>query len=216
MQQSVKERLIIFIKEKGLSQGKFEKVVGLANGYVNNIRKSITEEKLQQIARYFPDLNKAWLLTGEGEMLTSQSPPDEPQRSFTQGRPYYDVDFLGGFDAIFNDQTTRPLFNIDFPPLNKPGVIWCNITGHSMEPRISHGDVIAIREVPDWRDYLPLGEVYAIVTANSLRTVKIVRRGSDPDHLRLVPINTADFDEQEIPRAQILRIFSVLAVIKRL
>ena len=77
METTVKERLIRFIKYKGLSQKKFEEAVGLANGYVNNIRRSVTNDKLQKIALQFPDLNKVWLLTGEGEMLTT-SPASIP------------------------------------------------------------------------------------------------------------------------------------------
>ena len=73
METTVKERLVKFLKYKGLSQKKFEETVGLANGYVNNIRRSVTSEKLQQIVRCFPDLNKAWLLTGEGEMIRQEN-----------------------------------------------------------------------------------------------------------------------------------------------
>lgn len=54
-----------------MSQKKFEIACGLANGYVNNIRKSITIEKLQKITQQFPELNKTWLLTGEGMMINS-------------------------------------------------------------------------------------------------------------------------------------------------
>lgn len=66
---TVKQRLNAFIKSKKLSQRKFEKAVGLSNGYVNNISKNIGAEKLQNIISIFPDLNTTWLLTGEGEML---------------------------------------------------------------------------------------------------------------------------------------------------
>jgi len=69
--QTIKERLIAYIRYLGIGQGKFEANCGLANGYVNNIRKSITPEKLQQIALCNPDLNTGWLMTGEGEMLRS-------------------------------------------------------------------------------------------------------------------------------------------------
>lgn len=71
--QTIKERLISFIAYLGIGQGKFEKECGLANGYVNNIRKSITPEKLQIIALQYPDLNTGWLMTGEGEMLKSSA-----------------------------------------------------------------------------------------------------------------------------------------------
>lgn len=67
--ETIKERLILFIRHLNIGQGKFESRCGLANGYVNNIRRSITPEKLQQIARQYPELNSGWLMTGEGEML---------------------------------------------------------------------------------------------------------------------------------------------------
>lgn len=67
--ETIKERLIFFIKHLNIGQGKFEAQCGLANGYVNNIRRSVTPDKLQQIARQYPELNTGWLMTGEGEML---------------------------------------------------------------------------------------------------------------------------------------------------
>lgn len=78
---TVKERLIIFIKSLDIGQGAFEKAVGLSNGYVNNIRKSIQPDKLQKIALKFPELNTGWLMTGEGEMLKS------PKNPFSQMTP---------------------------------------------------------------------------------------------------------------------------------
>lgn len=70
---SVKQRLIEFIKQKGLSQSRFEKAVGLSNGYVNNISKGIGADKLQRITEKFPCLNAGWLLTGKGEMLKANT-----------------------------------------------------------------------------------------------------------------------------------------------
>ena len=68
MESAEKERLKEFLKFKGIGQTKFEAAAGLPRGYVNNIRRSITPEKLLTICLYFPDLNQVWLKTGEGEM----------------------------------------------------------------------------------------------------------------------------------------------------
>lgn len=218
MEETVKDRLTRFRQYKKLGQGKFEKLSGLSNGYLTQLRKAPGSEKLQRILCAFPDLNRTWLLTGEGEMLVQKKEESlpVPKTSYTTGRPYYNVDFIGGFDLIINDQTIIPEYNIDFSPYNQDGVFWCNITGHSMEPKVSHGDIIAIKEVSDWQSYLTMGEIYAIVTTNELRTVKIVRKGASDDVFRLIPINTADFDEQEISKSMILRVFEVLGCMKRI
>lgn len=81
MEQTVKERLITFLKAKRLGQTKFEKLCGLSNGYINNLRHCPSAAKLAQILEAFPDLNRAWLLTGEGEMLTTTPAAPEKQPS---------------------------------------------------------------------------------------------------------------------------------------
>ena len=69
MQQSVKERLIEFLKHEKISQRAFEISVGLSNGYVNNIRVSIQPNTIQKIVLKYPHINEGWLLTGNGPML---------------------------------------------------------------------------------------------------------------------------------------------------
>ena len=69
MKETVKQRLIFFYESKGMSKREFEKAVGLSNGYIDKLRISPSPEKLEMIYLTFPDLNRVWLLTGEGEML---------------------------------------------------------------------------------------------------------------------------------------------------
>jgi transcriptional regulator with XRE-family HTH domain len=73
METTVKQRLIKFLHSENLSQRRFEIIIGLSNGYVNNINKSIQPDKIQSIALNFPNLNTGWLLTGEGSMLKSET-----------------------------------------------------------------------------------------------------------------------------------------------
>ena len=69
METPVKQRLVQFIKYMNLTQKEFEERCDMSNGYVSNIRKSIGTDKLQNIVQQFPELNRDWLLYGEGEML---------------------------------------------------------------------------------------------------------------------------------------------------
>lgn len=69
MEKTVKQRLMEFIIYSGLSQGRFERECGMSNGYINNLKKTLGAEKLQNVIRRFPELNTEWLLYGEGEML---------------------------------------------------------------------------------------------------------------------------------------------------
>lgn len=158
--------------------------------------------------------NKAIYPKKQGENSITEVIRSEPSVSYTlsKGAPYYDVDFLGGFDLTFNDQTVTPEYNIDFKPFNKPGVTWVNITGHSMEPKINHGDIIALKECR--LEDVQYGEIYAVVL-DTIRTVKILRKSKNPDRMRYVPINEENYDEQEYDNSRILRIFEVLGNISR-
>lgn len=71
---TVKQRLVHFIKMMHLTQKAFEDRCGMSNGYVANIRKSIGNDKLLNIVQQFPQLNREWLLYGEGEMLKASTP----------------------------------------------------------------------------------------------------------------------------------------------
>jgi hypothetical protein len=66
---TVKERISVYIKYKGMNNAQFEKACGLSNGYVANMRKGIGTDKLNNVLTAFPDLNRDWLLYGEGEMI---------------------------------------------------------------------------------------------------------------------------------------------------
>ena len=73
--ETVKDRLIKFIYSMNLTKSGFEKTVGLSNGYLNQLRSSPSNEKIEQISNSFPQLNRYWLLTGVGPMLLDVAPP---------------------------------------------------------------------------------------------------------------------------------------------
>ena len=73
MEKTVKQRLIEYLKYKGIGRNKFEMLAGISTGYITNIKKAPGASHLVKILSAAPDLNKDWLLTGEGEMLTNKT-----------------------------------------------------------------------------------------------------------------------------------------------
>lgn len=132
-----------------------------------------------------------------------------------KGVPYYDIDFMGGFDMIFNDQQVQPSFYIDFLPFNDCDC-WINVTGKSMGPLIAHGDIVGLKKVDNWKRFLLEGEIYAIITDNGFRTIKMIGAGHDKDHYTLIPYNKSEeYKPQTIPKDVITHIFRVKGNIKK-
>lgn len=207
------DRIKLYIDTKGISIAAFEKSVGMSNASFSKSLKNngaIGTDKLENILSIYSDISPGWLLTGQGDMLK-----EEPSLSVSmnpqEGTPYYDVDFLGGFDLQENSQAMVPALNI-VANICPRAEMWCNITGHSMEPTISHGDIIALHKcsVED----IQYGEVYAVVL-DTFRTVKILRKSSTPGMLKFVPVNKEEFDEQEFSISRILQVYEVVGSIRR-
>ena len=66
---SIKERIEIFIEKQGIRRSAFEKACGFSNGYTRNLKENPSATKIEDILKAYPDLNRVWLLSGEGEML---------------------------------------------------------------------------------------------------------------------------------------------------
>ena len=197
-------------RKKVVDKKDFANKLGISASMVTEIskgRSNVGTLSIQNIVLQF-GVNAEWLLTGQGDMLDAA-----PSLSLNPsiGTPYYDVDFLGGFSEIFNNQTTVPTCNILVPGFEKAS-LWCNVTGHSMEPKINHGDIIALHECTI--NDIQYGEIYAVVL-DTIRTIKILRRGSEPGKLLYVPINKPDYQEQEFDISRIVKIFEVVGAISK-
>ena len=217
----IKQNILLYLAEKGVSAYEFYKESGVTRGILQQ-NNGISEDNIARFLAYAKDVNVEWLITGRGEMFStlqekqqekSEERDNLPQVSYNPaiGKPYYDVDFLGGFDEVVNSQVTTPNSNIVIQGFDRADV-WCNVTGHSMEPKINHGDIIALRRCT--LDDVQYGEIYAVVLDN-IRTIKILRRSPNPDTLRFVPINITEYDEQEYPKRRITHIYEVIGSISK-
>lgn len=209
-----------------LNQTEFSELIGVSLRSVQAYEKGKTKPSADTLMKLLTlhkenMQNSSYLKTTQNfeenkhnNLVEIDSEPNSPSLSTTQGVPYYDVDFIGGFDSVINDGTVHPSFFINFQPFNDADY-WVNVTGKSMSPFISHGDIIALKKVESWSDFLLMGEIYAIVTPE-FRTVKILAIGENEDSYTLVPYSKDPvFSKQQIPKRLISHVFKVKGSIKK-
>ena len=129
--------------------------------------------------------------------------------------PYYDVDFAGGWSSEELFSQHKPSFFITIPDF-KRAELACNLIGNSISQRIKSGSIIGLRKVNDWQTYFPTNEVYAVVTRNNLRTVKLVRRAKEKGFIELVPAplpeyNDPPYQTETVPQDYIIEFYQVVA-----
>lgn len=221
MEQTVKERLILFVRTKNISQKKFETLAGLSNGYLNNLKNSPTVDKLQSILKAFPELNRRWLLTGEGEMLNYDD--DDGQRGAERGSPCFDLATIQGGSAQGTGmeqlmaKDAIGMMSVPGMPVGE-GIPYIKVRGSSMVNRrdpahsIPEGAWIGIR--PSKSSAIRWGEVYAIMTTDG-PVVKKVMPSEHEGYITCVSFNEEDgYLPYELPTAEIIQpLYHVVAVI---
>ncbi len=164
---TVKGRLLTYLKEKRIPQTEFCKRLGVAPTYIGVIRKSIPAEKINRIATLYPDLNRDWLLYGEGDMCIQETP--DPRKLLQDAGflvPLLPVTaFAGNITAWsqsinLNDceKVISPVQGVDFA---------IRISGDSMEPDFHDGAIILIKKIDD-KAFIPWGHPMIVDSANGV------------------------------------------------
>lgn len=252
---------------------------------LNGKTKNISPKMANNIVSAFPEINKDWLLTGNGEMLIeeeeepylraernkyglslqriqeltnlplktlkaydngSKEMPDDILEAFENlferieneynereedntsipvlitddmvsnvKVPFYEVDFAGGFTSPEMFSEVKPSFVISSPSFSGADFA-CVLTGNSMSRRIKNGSVIGLKKINEWWEYFPTNEIYAIVTKNGLRTVKIVKRSSKSGYIDLIPdplpeYNNPPYETETIRMEYVIGFYQVVA-----
>ncbi len=217
-EDDVKSRLSSYLEHKGISKAEFGRAIGVSAAYITSMRKSIQPDKLKIIAKVYPDLNRDWLLYGDGEMLKpdsvrasntiSYSPRDRDFRMI----PLINIDSVGGIHSL-NTTDISEQYVIKMMPFTeaREGDVAILQSGNSMYPTIPAGSALLIREVTDWREYFGYGSIYVLLLRDGRRITKEVRR-YDPDpknYVWCVSYNP-DVADEELPRSMICGVWKVI------
>ena len=181
----------------------------------------LTESFLRRFGDAFSDtISTEWLLTGEGEMLTTDNaPPEEESSEHSQlipappgkGIPLIPLPAMAGF---LKGATSINPNEIEwyFVPAFKDCTFLIRVKGDSMAPRYLSGDIVACREVHDTATFFQWGKPYVLDTDQGV-VLKRVRRSELPKHVLCVSDNP-EYDPFDVPTAGIYHLAIVRGLIR--
>lgn len=187
METNERQRLRSFIEYINLSNREFEINCSISNGYVSkdgNIRNDIRE----RILAAYPELNRTWLLTGDGNMLNDSN---DTYINKVDDEIYYVP--LVPLSAMAGKLTGFSLEGITKAECEKivspiPGADFAMpVWGDSMAPVYPNGSRVLVQKTnPDC--FIEWGKVYVLNTCNGI-VVKQVRKSSRDGYVTCYSFN---------------------------
>lgn len=203
----VKERLLQFLHSKGISQYEFTRNLGVSNSYIATMRRSIPATKIQRIREIYPELNRDWLLYGEGEMLTTPSGRSAAEYEV----PLLPVAAFAGNLQLWSEgvrdidctRVVSPVKDADFA---------IPICGDSMEPDFQDGATILIKRINE-QAFIPWGNAMVIDTENGVLLKDLYPDETNRDCL-IAKSRNLRYPPIKIPKNSVFGIYRVLCALK--
>ena len=198
------------------------KELGIRPQYLSDLRsgksKNPNSDFVLKLIEAF-NLNSNWLLTGEGEMFITDIAEPAPLQIIPQegeeiaGIPFYDIDVMAHIAESLDLKEETPAGVLSIPGF-KDCIACFPVYGSSMEPKISNGDVIAVRQAVTC-DQILWGEIYLVIT-NAWRVVKTVHPGKTEEYIILRSINPAYAGDTNVKKEDLRALYLVRGVVSRL
>lgn len=215
-QYGVKERLIEYLRYKKITQSEFSKSLGVSSTYVGAMRKGIPASRLKKISELYPDLNRDWLLYGEGEMLKKSSGLSLSAREEGYETLLLPVEaYAGRLEAY-----SRGVHRADCRPFMSPvsGVDFAiPVCGDSMEPRFHNGSILLVKRI-DQKVFIPWGHPMVVDSDNgvlfkTLQPVGGVEDSEDKEYVVARSYNP-DYADFKIPKSTIRGLYRVVGAVE--
>lgn len=210
--ETVKDRLVAFLKAKHISNARITRELGVSPAYINAMRKSLPEEKAARLCKLYPDLNREWLLFGEGDMLLPvQHAAPMPDSSSGTQVPLLPVKAFAGRLQNWSDGVMRSDCEMILSPV---GEVDCaiRISGDSMEPELHDGSVLFIKRINE-KAFIPWGNPMVIDSENGVLVKALYPIPAADDFLEARSFNP-NYPPIRLPAASIYALYRVVASIK--
>lgn len=192
------QRIEAVIKWANMTTNYFARYIGLARGenlyQIKRGNNGISLDVAERIVAKFPQVDKLWLLTGEGQMFADT-------RLRGAQIPFYDVDVeqqITGVERLTADSylVAAPVGECDLAMV---------YAGRAMGSLVPPGTVVLLKAVE--REAIIPGEEYVVV-CRKIVTLRIVRTAAKGKY-RLVAGNREDFDDIVVDADEIVAVYKV-------
>lgn len=125
--------------------------------------------------------------------------------------PLCNLDARGGFA---NNEEVGTEYTISYYPFKnaKSDDICIPISGDSMSPTYKPGSIVLLHPIPEWYDFLEMGQVYVIELQDERRIIKELRSCPNCKDKFLCISHNPNYDSVELPKKLIKRVFLVTAM----
>ena len=183
------ERFDKYMKTKGLNDNKVTNSLGLSIGTLGKSRKEnrdLSEKNIEKILNFYTDLNRTWLLTGEGSMFTTEpSLAGFNEMEYTRV-PLLPISAQGGSLNDFVVSVSLQDCEKIISPINGADIA-ITISGDSMADEYPNGSIVLAKRINE-RAFIDWGKVYVLDTCNGV-VVKTLTPSEKEDCIRCVSIN---------------------------
>ena len=216
---TVLERLRYLLQVSHKTQARFARLINIDPSSMSKVlagKMPVTEPFINRVVVNL-GVSKEWLLHGhgtpfaKGEAIKDIAAEAVTIREIPKGAPVYDIDSTAGVMPLGHQFTEDKIIGyLDIPGLDPRNPV-IRVTGDSMQPVIQDGALISIRPINDL-SIIVWGSTY-LIQLEDYRLVKVVKPcRSNPDKVILHSENP-DYDDMEVPRTAIRRLFLVETVI---
>lgn len=208
--ETVKERLLKFLKAERISKAEFARRMGVSEAYVSTMRKSLPEARVAKLRQLFPLLNRDWLLYGEGEMyLPDPKQSSEAQRRENRYLPLLPVEAYAGSIQAYSQGVK--LAECSTIPIEVEGAEFAiPICGDSMEPRINNGVIAVVARINE-RAFIPWGNPMIIDTENGA-FVKVLRPSEKGDDFIEASSYNPAYPPFNIPTESVFGLYRIICL----
>ena len=209
----IKKRVLALVSHfSGNNKKAFENEVGLSNGFINNIKMTIHPKSSEKILSKYPEINRDWLLFGEGEMLNTKASAvtkQEDEESDGKLIPLLPLSAEGGsLDGFDNLGVSLPDCEVIYSPIRDADMA-ITVSGKSMEPNYPEGCRVVVKRI-NHALFIEWGREYVLDTENGI-VLKTLEPSDDPDFVRCTSLNPDQrrYAPFEVPKESIRGIYRV-------